>query len=112
MLGESDFRLRAARTLLVQVYESAWATVCANETLSPEQQVDMRGAVAFAVHTARDTTRQAFSYAGGTAIHLDNLLQRCLRDLDAASVHLFATDAIYEERGKALLGSTTINPMV
>ena len=112
MLGESDLRLRAARALLVQVYERAWAAACAGAPIDVVQQIDMRGAVAFTVHTAVDVAQQAFRYGGGTALHLDNPLQRCVRDLDGASVHLFSTDAIYEELGRKLLGASDLNPMV
>jgi indole-3-acetate monooxygenase len=112
MLGESDLRLRAVRALLAQVYQRAWATASAGATVDVAQQLDMRGAVAFAVHTAVDVAQQAFRYGGGTALHLDNPLQRCVRDLDGASVHLFSTDAIYEELGRRLLGANDLNPMV
>ncbi len=112
MLGESDLRLRAVRALLTQVYTRAWDTASAGAAVDVIQQLDMRGAVAFAVHTAVDVAQQAFRYGGGTALHLDNPLQRCVRDLDGASVHLFSTDAIYEELGRKLLGATDLNPMV
>ncbi|MGD9604355.1 MAG: acyl-CoA dehydrogenase family protein [Gammaproteobacteria bacterium] len=112
MLGESDLRLRAVRALLAQVYTRAWHSASAGEAVDVTQQLDMRGAVAFAVHTAVDVAQQAFRYGGGTALHLDNPLQRCVRDLDGASVHLFSTDAIYEELGRKLLGAEDLNPMV
>ncbi len=112
LLGESDFKLRAARGLLMERYEQAWQTVSRGETLTAAEQVDLRGVVAFTLHTACDIAQQLFRYGGGTAARLDNMLQRCVRDLEVASLHLFVTDAIYEERGKTLLGDENPNHMV
>ena len=112
MLGESDLRLRAARNLLVEVNEKAWRTVCAGQRPDVVQQIELRGVAAFAIQTAYDIAQQAFRYAGGTGAFLDNMLQRCVRDLQVASVHLIATDSVYEQLGKHLLGMTDLNPLV
>lgn len=111
-LGEADFRLRAARALLVESYERVWTDVCGGQTPDAIRQVELRGVVAFVIAEALSVVRNVFSYGGGSAVRLDNMLQRCLRDLEVGSVHLIATDAIYEQHGRVLLGETTPNPMV
>ena len=111
MLGECDLRLRAARGLLVEVNEQAWATVCNGQRPDVAQQIELRGVVTYAMQTAYDIAQQAFRYGGGTAAHLDNMLQRCVRDLQVGSVHLLASDSVYEEQGKRLLGMSELNPM-
>ncbi len=112
MLGECDFKLRAARGLLIAAYEKAWITVCAGDRPSPAQQVELRGVSAYAMAVAHEVALQAFKYGGGAAARLDNMLQRCVRDLQVASVHLIVTDSIYEQQGKAMLGMEDLNPMV
>ncbi|MBI2801818.1 MAG: acyl-CoA dehydrogenase family protein [Gammaproteobacteria bacterium] len=112
VLGECDLKLRAARGLMIEVYEKAWATVCGGTRPDAAQQVEMRSVVAYAMHTALEVAQQAFRYGGGSAVHLDNMLQRCVRDLQVASVHLIVNDSIYEQHGKRLLGATDLNPMV
>jgi len=95
ILGESDFKLRAARGLVIDAYEQAWITVSSGRLLTAAEQVDLRGAVAYSLHTACDIAQQLFRYGGGSAARLDNMLQRCVRDLEVGSLHLFVTDAIY-----------------
>ncbi|MBK8957871.1 MAG: acyl-CoA dehydrogenase family protein [Proteobacteria bacterium] len=111
-LGEADFKLRAARTLMFDAYEQAWLRLCAGETIGVAEQIELRGIVAHMVRVATEVASQAYRYGGGSAARLDNMLQRCVRDLEVASVHLFASDAIFEQHGRSLLGATDLNPMV
>jgi alkylation response protein AidB-like acyl-CoA dehydrogenase len=111
-LGEADIKLRAARSLLFEVYENAWETVCRGDSIDAAGQVELRSVAAYAMHTALEVALDAFKYGGGTAARLDNMLQRCVRDLQVGAVHLFATDAIYEEAGRKLLGATDLNPLI
>jgi alkylation response protein AidB-like acyl-CoA dehydrogenase len=60
---------------------------------------------------ALDVTTQAFRYGAGTAVHLDNILQRCLRDLQVGATHLMVSESNYELYGKSLLGLPEIDPM-
>ena len=111
-LGEADFRLRAARALMFDAYEQAWQRLCADLTIGIEEQVELRAIVAQMVRVASQIASEAYRYGGGAAARLDNMLQRCVRDLEVANVHLFASDAIFEQHGRRLLGATDLNPMV
>ncbi|MBI4694184.1 MAG: acyl-CoA dehydrogenase family protein [Gammaproteobacteria bacterium] len=111
-LGEADFRLRAARTLLFDAYEQAWQRLCAGVSIGAAEQIELRAIVAHMVRVATQVASEAYRYGGGGAARLDNMLQRCARDLEVASVHLFASDAIFEQHGRSLLGATDLNPMV
>ena len=53
----------------------------------------------------------AFRYAGGSALYDTNLLQRCLRDLQAGAQHFMVSDSAYEGFGQFLLGLPTADPM-
>jgi alkylation response protein AidB-like acyl-CoA dehydrogenase len=110
-IGESDLRLRAARSLVIEVMEKAWQTVLAGDKPGPELQIEMRSATAYVLQVALDVTASAFHYGAGTAIRLDNILQRCLRDLQVGATHLMGSDSSYELHGQVLLGFSEVNPM-
>jgi indole-3-acetate monooxygenase len=110
-LGEGELRLRAARALAIESYEKAWATVCAGQLLPPRLQAELRSVATFATDVAVDVTTQAFRYSGGTALYVTNVLQRCLRDINAAAQHLMVSDTAYENYGQFLLGLPDADPM-
>lgn len=110
-LGESALRLRAARALAIESYEAAWATVCAGQTLSLHLQAEMRSVATFATEVAVDVTTQMFRYSGGTGLYVTSVLQRCLRDINAAAQHLMVSDAAYENYGQFLLGLPDADPL-
>jgi indole-3-acetate monooxygenase len=110
MLGECDLRLRAARALLVEVYERAWEAACADRPVEPALMADLRANAAFSTAVATDVATQAFRYAGASAVGEDNLLQRHLRDLNVASQHVTVSDIAYENLGKFILGLPDADP--
>jgi alkylation response protein AidB-like acyl-CoA dehydrogenase len=111
VLGESDLRLRAARGLVLETFERAWQTVCTGRRPEAALQVAMSGATTLVTDVALDVTTQAFRYGGGSVIHLDHILQRCLRDLQVGASHLFVSDVAYERHGQCLLGLPGVEPM-
>jgi alkylation response protein AidB-like acyl-CoA dehydrogenase len=110
-LGEGDLRLRAARTLAIECYEKAWDTECAGRLLPPHLQAELRSVGTFATDVALDVTTQMFRYSGGAALYLTGVLQRCLRDINAAAQHLMVSEAAYENYGQFLLGLPDADPM-
>ena len=110
-VGQSELRLRAVRALAIGCYEQAWTIVCAGQTLPPRLQAELRSVATFATEVAVDVTTQAFRYSGGTALYMTHVLQRCLRDINAAAQHLMVSDAAYENYGQCLLGLPDADPM-
>lgn len=110
-LAEDDLRLRAARALVVEVYEDAWRRVEAGEALAPRDQAVLRAAAVHTTEVAVGVVTRAFRHAGGAAIFRDGVLQRCLRDVNAAAQHFVVSDSAYEAHGQALLGRTGLDPM-
>jgi alkylation response protein AidB-like acyl-CoA dehydrogenase len=103
-LGEAELRLRAARALAVEVNEAAWATVSAGARLTARQHAELRSAAVLATEAALEVTTRALRYAGGSALYDSNVLQRCLRDLNAGAQHFMVSDSAYEGLGQCLLG--------
>ena len=110
-VGEGALRLRAVRALAIECYEHAWAIVCAGQTLPPRMQAELRSVATLATEVAVDVTTQAFRFSGGTALYVTHVLQRCLRDINAAAQHLMVSDAAYENYGQFLLGLPNADPM-
>ncbi len=103
-LGECDLRLRAARALNVEILEEAWRSVCNGQTPEPSLQAQMRSCATYTTEVAADVVSQAFRYGGGSALFMSSVLQRCLRDINAAAQHQMVSDTAYENHGQFLLG--------
>ena len=103
-LAEVDLKLRAARPLLVEIYEDVWATICAGDSLTPQQQVETRSATCYATQVAAEAATIAYRYGGGEANYLSSRLQRCLRDVYGAAQHQLVSNDAYEEHAQGLLG--------
>ena len=103
-LGECDMRLRAARSLNVEILEEAWESVCAGHTPPPPLQARMRSCATYTTDVAVDVTSRAFHYGGGAALFTTSILQQCLRDVHAAAQHQMVSDTAYENHGQFLLG--------
>jgi indole-3-acetate monooxygenase len=86
------------------VNEAAWATVSAGARLTARQHAELRSAAVLATEAALEVTTRALRYAGGSALYDSNVLQRCLRDLNAGAQHFMVSDSAYEGLGQCLLG--------
>ncbi|MSQ05658.1 MAG: hypothetical protein EXR54_04630 [Dehalococcoidia bacterium] len=103
-LAEADLKLRAARSLLLEVYEDVWATACAGQALTSQQQAETRSATCYATQVSAEAATLAYRYGGGEANYLTSILQRCLRDINGAAQHQLVNNDAYEEHAQGLLG--------
>ena len=103
-LGEADLKLRAARALNVEVLEAAWKVATDGQTPGPELQTQLRGVAAYATEVAVEVISTCFRYSGGEALYDSSVLQRCLRDINAAAQHQMVSDTAFENHGQFLLG--------
>jgi alkylation response protein AidB-like acyl-CoA dehydrogenase len=110
-LGASELKLRSARNLALNVNDEAWRTVCANQQLSTRQLCELRAVATYCTEVALDIVTEVFRYSGGSAIYERNILQQCLRDINAAAQHLMVSEISYENLGRTLLGIPDVNPM-
>lgn len=110
-IGECDLRLRGARAVVLQILGEAWAQACQGSLPEPRLQAEMRSSATFATTVALDVVSTAFRYGGGLALYSSSVLQRCLRDLNAAAQHLMVSESSYEIHGQTLLGIPHLDPM-
>ena len=110
-VGSAGSRLRAARALAVEANAAAWRTVAGGGRLTPRQHAELRAVAVHATETALEVVTSSFRYAGGAALYDSNILQRCLRDLNAAAQHFMVSDSAYEALGQFVLGHPSAEPM-
>ena len=103
-LGEADLKLRAAKALNVEVLEEAGTSVNEGQTPGPALQAGLRAVAAYATDVANEVVSTCFRYGGGEALFQSSVLQRCLRDINAAAQHQMVSDTAYENHGQFLLG--------
>lgn len=111
LIGYTETRLRAARSLNVAINDEVWETVIAGNSLSAEQQCAVRSAATYATEVAVEVVNEAFRYAGAGAVYENSFMQRCLRDVTVAAQHYMVADTAYEQLGRARLGLDDVNPM-
>ncbi len=110
-LGKCDQQLRAARALCREALEDAWEFCLRNERPDLERQLRLRGACVYATDIACQVATTAFRYGGGNAIYNDRVLQRCMRDMNAAAQHFMVNTSAYDNLGQFRLGMPNVNPM-
>ena len=110
-LGKCDQQLRAARALCREAIADAWEFCLRHERHDLERQLRLRGACAYATDVACQVVATAFRYGGGDAIYNDRVLQRCMRDINAAAQHFMVNTSAYDNLGQFRLGFPDVNPM-
>ncbi|MYC33623.1 MAG: hypothetical protein F4X64_10655 [Chloroflexi bacterium] len=110
-LGKCDQQLRAARALCREALEDAWEFCLRNERPDLESQLRLRGACVYATDIACQVATTAFRYGGGNAIYNDRVLQRCIRDINAAAQHFMVNTSAYDNLGQFRLGMANVNAM-
>jgi alkylation response protein AidB-like acyl-CoA dehydrogenase len=110
-LGACEIKLRAARDVALDVNSDVWQATKSGETPTVRQQCELRAVATYCTEVALDIVTEVFRYSGGGAIYEKNILQQCLRDLNAAAQHLMVSEVSYENLGQTLLGATNVNPM-
>ncbi len=104
-ISRSTQRMNACRLLMADAVERLF-DASTDGPASPQIQADARAAAVWCTDEAIDVVSTLFRYAGGSAVMLDSVMQRYLRDLYTVQSHLVVSDIAYEEQGKHLLGFT------
>jgi alkylation response protein AidB-like acyl-CoA dehydrogenase len=76
-----------------------------------EVEIELRSAAVFATDIAAEVTRRMFRHAGARALYSGNVIERCMRDMQAASQHFVGSQSSHELRGQALLGVEGLRPL-
>jgi len=99
-------KLSAARAHYFETIGVLWTAVQSGEAgLEPRNR--LRLACAHAAETAADVSKVAYDMMGGSAVYLENDLQRRFRDANVITHHAMVSPAMYELTGRVLLGLPT-----
>ncbi|MDP1632223.1 MAG: acyl-CoA dehydrogenase family protein [Caulobacter sp.] len=98
--------LSAARAHYYETIGILWAAVQAGEAgLEPRNR--LRLACVHAAQVGAEVSKVAYDMMGGSAVYLDNDLQRRFRDANVITHHAMVAPPIYELTGRVLLGLPT-----
>ena len=99
-------KLSAARAHYFETIGVLWAAVQSGEAgLEPRNR--LRLACAHAAEVSAEVSKTAYDMMGGSAVYLENDLQRRFRDAHVITHHAMVAPAIYELTGRVLLGLPT-----
>jgi len=98
-----DAGLRAARAFVFESFATVQDVLDAGDDPSIEQRQRLRQSTTYATRIATDAVRFAYTAAGTDALR-PSVLQRCFRDLHAATQHLVVDNNTLTETTRVLLG--------
>jgi alkylation response protein AidB-like acyl-CoA dehydrogenase len=86
---EKEASLQAARAFFFNVVDDALDTARRDGAVTPLQRQRIRQAVTYGTAVAADVVRWCYTWAGSDGLRNPSLLGRCLRDISAATQHMF-----------------------
>jgi len=98
-----DAALHAARAFVYESFATVQDVLEAGDDPSPVQRQRLRQSTTYATRVATDAVRFAYTAAGTDALR-PSVLQRCFRDLHAATQHLVVDNNTLTETTRVLLG--------
>lgn len=96
--------LQSARAFVMDALGELWETACLGDVPSDQQRARFLLATQQAMRAAVEAVDTAFGFGGVGALHADNPLQRCFRDIHAAAQHIYFSQAAAKRYAKARLG--------
>jgi alkylation response protein AidB-like acyl-CoA dehydrogenase len=103
-LGTAEALLHSARAFLYQALEEVWEDACAAKKPGVAQRAKLWLASTHAATAAKQAADLMFTAASSAAPYAGNGIERCVRDIYAASQHLALAPANYQMVGQAFLG--------
>lgn len=100
-------QLGAARAHYFETIGSLWTAISGGESVLGQPRVRLRLACTHAVEVSAQVCKTAYDMMGGSAVYLENDLQRRFRDAHVITHHAMVAPAMYEVTGRALLGLPT-----
>ncbi len=103
-LAIADTELRAARALLYETAEAAWATASGTAPFDLEERARIRATAVWATERASAVVGAAYRSGGGSSVYTDCPLQRRLRDIQAVTQHFLVKRDTLTTAGAILAG--------
>jgi alkylation response protein AidB-like acyl-CoA dehydrogenase len=101
----------AARAYLYEAVGEIWETLLRGDEASMEQRTKLRLATCHAAIASAEAVDIAYNLGGGSSIYKKSELQRCFRDVHAATQHAAVAPDGMENTGRVLFGLEPTGPM-
>ncbi len=111
-LGEAVACVRSARAWLHEALGELWALAQAGVEADTDARMNMAAACANATRSSMRAVDLMYLAGGGGANYRSSQLQRCLRDIHAASQHFLTSPAALENSGAVFAGAPPPNPLL
>jgi alkylation response protein AidB-like acyl-CoA dehydrogenase len=98
-------RLNAARVYAYDSYNKMYESELKGVRPSEEMRANCRMATTHAVFTAAEAAKGAYIASGQEGLRNGSVLQRCFRDLFAATQHMYTAEHIYVSAGRIYLNT-------
>lgn len=106
--AQNEAKFRAMRALVLETWKSASDTLEAGQPLSQHQMTMIKLCLRYSHDVISDIATFAHRAARGASLH-NTVMQRVYRDIHAGTQHILMSDQIFEECGRALMGTTDPN---
>jgi len=101
-----DAALRSARAYSFEVFGQAMDKALSGSEPGVELDQRLRQATTYATRVAAEVVRTAYGWLGTEGIR-PGALQRCLRDMETASQHIFVDESTFTQAGPVLMTGYT-----
>lgn len=105
--AKAEAALRGARALLFEEVDAAWDEARRSGEVALERRAGLRLAATQMGRVAAEFVRTVQDEAGGSAVFLENSLQRRLRDAQTMTAHVMIAPPSWELAGRVLFGLPT-----
>jgi indole-3-acetate monooxygenase len=103
-VGRAESLLRSARAFLFEAVQELWDEVDGGAPASLRKRALVRLANAQAAVSSAEAVDLMHNAGGGTSVYETSRLERCFRDVHAATQHIAVATSNYEMSGRVLLG--------
>jgi len=108
----AEARLRAARTLCIDVFAGVLDAARAGEEIGIGERAIMRTTASYATEAAKDAVDFAHESAGTASVRNGAALQRCFRDMHTGTQHTFIGEETYLQSAEVFLGLRDESPFL
>lgn len=104
LIGKFDLELSAARALALDRHRAIWEQLLEGKQIDAAFHAELRSIGTYVTELAVNIVTTAYRYGGAGALFQPNILERLLRDTNAAAQHIAVSDEAYEAYGKHVIG--------
>ena len=102
-LGNMELSILSMEALTKDVFGKSWEVAKSGGVLSEKEQSRIRAVGSLVTRESLQIVTSAFQIAGGAALHVNNPLQQCFRDMYAAAQHFMVSPIHIESYGAAAI---------